>query len=60
MSQSPPDGPATEVVVLEIKLPVPVTELAVISDALGRIHGKGKLFFRQVGPMLQIFKKGES
>ena len=46
----------TDRIVLEIKLPVPVKELATISDALGRIHGKDKLFMRQVGPMLQIFK----
>lgn len=51
--------PPTGVVVLEIKLPVPVQELAAISDALGKIHGKGKLFMRQVGPMLQIVKPQE-
>ena len=41
-------------IVLEIKLPAPVKELAAIADALGRINGKDKLFMRQVGPMLQI------
>ena len=42
--------------VMEIKLPVPVKELAAISDALCKIHGKGRLFMRQVGTMLQIYK----
>jgi len=43
-------------IVLEIKLPVPVKVLAKISDALGRIHGKDKLFMRQVGQMIQLYK----
>lgn len=43
-------------IVLELKLPVPVKELAAVTDALCKIHGKNTLFMRQVGPMLQIFK----
>ena len=43
-------------IVLAIMLPIPVKALAAITDSLGSIHGKDKLFMRQVGPMLQIFK----
>jgi len=42
-------------VLLEIKRPVPVAELAAISEALTRLHGKG-LLMRQEGPYLQICK----
>ena len=48
--------PETHDIVLELKLPVPVKELASITDALCKIHGKGSLFMRQVGSMLQIYK----
>ena len=47
---------ACDEVVIELKLPVPVKELAAITDALCGIHGKHSLFMRQVGPMLQIYK----
>jgi len=43
-------------IVLELKLPVPVKELAAVTDALCKIHGKNTLFMRQVGPMLQLYK----
>ena len=43
-------------IVLELKLPVPVKELAADTDALCKIHGKNTLFMRQVGTMLQIHK----
>jgi len=43
-------------IVLELKLPVPVKELAAVTDALCKIHGKDRLFMRQVGPMLQLYK----
>ena len=43
-------------IVLELKLPVPVKELAADTDALCKIHGKNTLFMRQVGMMLQIHK----
>lgn len=45
----------TEKIVLEIKLPVGVQELAAIGDALAKIHGDD-LLIRQSGPLLQIFK----
>jgi hypothetical protein len=48
--------PETHDIVLELKLPVPVKELAAITDALCKIHGKGSLIMRQVGSMLQIYK----
>lgn len=44
-------------IVLELKLPVPVKELAAVTDALCKIHGKNTLFMRQVGPMLQLYKR---
>lgn len=43
-------------IVMELKLPVPVKELAAVTDALCKIHGKNTLFMRQVGPMLQLYK----
>ena len=43
-------------IVLELKLPVPVKELAAVTDALCKIHGKNTLFMRQVGQMLQLYK----
>ncbi len=43
-------------IVTELKLPVPVKELAAVTDALCKTHGKGNLFMRQVGPMLQLYK----
>jgi len=50
LSASPDD------IVLELKLPVPVKELAAVTDALCKIHGKNTLFMRQVGQMLQLYK----
>lgn len=44
-------------IVLELKLPVLVKELVVVTDALCKIHGKNVLFMRQVGPMLQLYKQ---
>lgn len=41
---------------MEVKLPVPVKELAAVTKALCKIHGKQTLFMRQVGMMLQIYK----
>ena len=43
-------------IVLALKLPVPVKELAAVAGALSEIHGKNTLFMRQVGPMLQFSK----
>ena len=48
--------PASDDIVLEIKLPVAVKDLAAIAEALGKIHGKNVLFMRQVGQMLQLYK----
>lgn len=63
MSETKPTAVTDEVagewlgcrVLLEIKRPVPVVELAAISEALTRLHGKG-LLMRQEGPYLQICK----
>ena len=49
-------GGSADEIVLEIKLPVPVTELVAITDALCKIHGDNALFMRQVGQMLQFYK----
>ena len=53
-SNKTPSNPADDIV-LSIKLPIPLKELGEISDAISRSHGK--LFMRQVGPMLEIFKE---
>lgn len=45
----------TEHIILEIKLPVPVRELAAISRAITEIHGKD-VFMRQAGTHLQLYK----
>jgi hypothetical protein len=51
---NPPDY-STAIILLEIKRPVPIAELAAITDALTRLHGPA-LLMRQSGPYLQIFK----
>jgi hypothetical protein len=43
-------------IVLEIKLPVPLKELAAIARALEQTHGKHVLRWRQAGEVLQIYK----
>jgi len=48
-------NPPNYSVLLEIKRPVPVAELAAITDALIQLHGKD-LLMRQEGSYLQICK----
>jgi hypothetical protein len=48
--------PETERIILEIKLPVPVKELAAVVDALAKLHGRGNVYMREAGPMLQLYK----
>ncbi len=43
-------------IILEVQLPVPVKTLAVVVDALVKLPGCEKLFMRQVGERLQIYK----
>jgi hypothetical protein len=46
----------TDEIVLELKLPVRLNELAAVTRALEQIHGKNVLSMRQVGSMLQFCK----
>jgi len=46
----------TEHIIIEIKLPVPVRELAAISRGITEIHGKD-VFLRQLGTHLQLYKR---
>jgi hypothetical protein len=48
--------PETERIILEIKLPVPVSELAAVADALSKLHGRGNVVMRQAGDVLQFVK----
>jgi hypothetical protein len=46
----------TERIILEIKLPVPVKELAAVAEAMTKLHGRGNVYMREAGPMLQLYK----
>jgi hypothetical protein len=46
----------TDEIVLEVKLPVRLPELAAIVRALEQTHGKHVLRWRQAGEVLQIYK----
>jgi hypothetical protein len=48
--------PETERILLEIKLPVPVKELAAVAEAMTKLHGRGNVYMREAGPMLQLYK----
>jgi hypothetical protein len=47
---------SAEDIVLEVRLPIRLKELAAITQALEQIHGKNVLSMRQVGSMLQFCK----
>ena len=53
-------GVKIEKIVLRLVLPVGVSELAAVSDGIGKLHGKDTVFMRQVGPYLELFKETET